>query len=554
MDALYLIRGIAPPTGARPWTKGEALQFLNQLPSLSFPPAEEQLRARLFSELSRPLKTDLGMGMRGSLGLDINVEAYAHSNGEDFFTDQDWLYGYEERKPLLLVPAEFSLDNLFYFTTELQYSRGRYSKNDIYNTTKVSQIQIGAWSFILRHWYDIELPLSVWSEAYSQDFQTNVLLDLSQFDSEWPKRALAVVGGERLIFTIGRDRVQWGNGHTGNFVFDSHLDYQDFFRLSAASGRFRYEWLNVLYPPAGNWKSNPPVGGIYNTQNTPFRVLMGHRFEFLLRPNLVFAFSENVMYQDTGTMLSVFNPAFIYHNNWDRQKFNAIAQFELDWTFLPGYNFYAQAAIDQATAPGETLGEAPAFGLLAGFEHAQVAGPGFFTLSLEGAYTAPMLYRREIVDFILLRKSTSIGKWAYVDYTGYPYGGDALVAQLDADYFLLNGADFSLRLFAMLHGKMNPFISHSTTGDNMRSSDIHGWAPLGNPDEWETTLSASLRGSMPLPTFNPRVGFSIWVNADFIFKHNKIHLSPTAAGEAIIIHTPGWTRDLQLTAGVGLSL
>jgi hypothetical protein len=42
-----------------------------------------------------------------------------------------------------------------------------------------------------------------------------------------------------------------------------------------------------------------------------------------------------------------------------------------------------------------------------------------------------------------------------LEYIGYPYGGDAIVAQIGASYLFPGSASISARLFGLIHGRMH---------------------------------------------------------------------------------------------------
>jgi hypothetical protein len=291
---------------------------------------------------------------------------------------------------------------------------------------------------------------------------------------------------------------------------------------------------------------------------------MAHRLEFRLFPSLVFAVSENIMVDPESFSPDNLNPAFIYHNWYDRGYFNALAQLELDYVPARGWHLYAEAAVDQIQAFWEDQSESGAWGVLGGLEHSRFAGPGLLTLSLEGAYTTPLLYRRDGVDFITARavKVNGAKDNLVFDYTGYPYGGDALVLQLDSRYRFSGKASVSAGLFGMIHGKMNPFVSHNTEGKNEGLANLPVHTPSGSTEEREFRFGLSVRGDYTLPKKISVFTFSAWGGADFIITKNKLMVSETGTsaepykgrGEAIIYHYDGNAADLQFVIGLGAKL
>jgi hypothetical protein len=543
MDALYVLCGMAAPSAARPWTVAEAGAILQRTDGAGDSPAVQNLYDRIAAELAVPLRFNLDDLARLDLRLDIALEAYAHTNGDDYALESDWLYGYEERKPLLKLSLEMGTASWLYITTDMQYGRNRFDERDLRRDTADLTGGIGA--VIPPADPNAEsraFPYMSW--AYSRPFITNVPVSFDEFDFDWPKRAGITLGGEHWDFSIARDRIQWGHGRTGNFVFDDHRDYDDYFRLSAFTEKFKYQWLNVFY-------DLPDFGGAGG-----FKFLMAHRLEFRLLPSLVFAVSENLMVDPAGFSPDKINPAYIYHNWYDRSHFNALAQLELDFVPAKGWRLYTEGVIDQIQAFWESNDEPGSWGILAGTEYTRFAGPGLLTLSFEGVYTSPLLYRRDKVDFITAASVRVNGSKdnLFFDYIGYPYGGDALILQFDSSYRFIGGAAFSAGLFGMIHGRMNPFVSHNEEGNNAGLANAPGRTPSGGRDERELSLGVSLRGNYTLPKKVSVLNISVWAGVDFIAKRNKLQVSPDGVGEAVVYHKSGAAADFQISAGIGASL
>ncbi|MDR2110643.1 MAG: hypothetical protein LBP32_04985 [Spirochaetaceae bacterium] len=552
MDALYLLRGLGSPSSSRPWTAAEALAALERVDAAGPRLGEQALHDHIAAEISRLPRLALGDSVHLDANFETAFEVYAHTNDRDYVTEPDWLYGYEERKPLFLLSAEMAAGKWFYVFTDLRYGRNRFLEGDIRRDETALPGGMGA-LIPPQDTFQGGLLFPVWSWAYSRPVLTNVIPRTWDFDFQWPKRAVFAVGGNHWTLNLSRDKIRWGSGHTGNFIIDDHTDYQDFARFSVFTERFKYEWLNVFFI------SYPYNSGLIDSgglMEETFRILMAHRLEFRILKSLSFSISENIMYQDRNLNFRYFNPAFIYHNLWDRSRFNAIAQGELEFTFAPGFKVYGQFVIDQLRAPDEDAGQSDAYGVLAGFEHARTLGKGVLTISLEGAYTTPLLYRRDKVDFLMITKNETLGAWEsfYVDYIGYPYGGDAAVLQLDAAYLLPGDAVVSARFLGMIHGRMNFFISHNSEGDNTEKANLPDHTPSGGRDQREMTFIASFRGDRKIPQPLSWLNLSTWARLDLITKGNKLMYSRTGIGEDLVYHRGGVSTDLQFTIGLALRL
>ena len=537
MDTLYLLTGLGTPSTARPWTKSEAAMILERIDNRSFNKQIQVLYDSIAAEIYRPLRFSVDSAFRFDVKLDLALEAYAHTNTDDYVLNEDWNYGYEERQPLAKLTLETGLSSWFYVVTDFGYSRNRLDEKDQFRNARDLEQGIGSEGPL-----NAVFPRSSW--AFSRSFLTNIPANLDQFDFDWPKRASIIVGGRHWNLSMARDRVQWGRGYSGNFVVDGHRDYDEFFRFSAFSQKFKYEWLNLFY-------SVPEIDG-----KDSFKFLMAHRLEFRIFPSLVLAMSESVMCRPDNFNPRYLNPAFIYHSWYDRDNFNSLAHLELDFTPFRGYRFYTQAAFDQIKAPWESDIEPSSWGILAGVEHARPALSGILSLSLECAYTTPLLYRRDMVDFVLLTSTevNGVSRNLSFDYTGFPYGGDAILLQLDAKYRLPGAALIYTRLFGMLHGKMNYFVSHNTDGLNTGYANLKDQTPSGQGDEREYTLAFSLGGNYTIPQSVPWLKIRAWAGLDCFFRKNKFMLSETGINEDIVYHKPGWSPDFQFVIGIGVSL
>jgi hypothetical protein len=525
IDALYLLRGLGTPSTARPWTESEAQIILKRIEYLSLNQREQILYDRIAAKIFRPMRFFPDSAFSFDAQLDIAFEAYAHTNTDDYVVNEDWHYRYEERQPPIKLSLEMALYSWFYVFTDFALDQNRFSAKDQFrNIQDMGQgVGVATSSSAFFPWR---------SYAYSRRFRSNIPTETSEFDFDWPKRANFTVGGQHWNLSLARDRIQWGRGYSGNFVVDGHRDYDEYLRFTAFSDRFKYEWLNVFYP------------------NYNHKFLMAHRLEFRFLPRLVVAVSENVMCNMDGFNPRYINPAFIYHQWYDRDNFNSLAHLELDFVPFKGYRLYTQAAFDQIQAPWENNNEPAAWGILAGIEHTRFAGSGILTLSLEGAYTTPLLYRRDLVDFITVGVS-DVRRRVFFDYTGYPYGGDAMVLQFDSKYRFSETALLHSRLFGMIHGKMNFFESHNKDGLDTGLANIRERTPSGEKREHEYTFGFSLGGNYVISQPRPWLKISAWTDIAYIVKKNKLMFSETGKGKDIVYHKEGISGDFQFVVGIG---
>lgn len=67
-------------------------------------------------------------------------------------------------------------------------------------------------------------------------------------------------------------------------------------------------------------------------------------------------------------------------------------------------------------------------GTFIGLEVAKPLDNGVLSSLLEASMALPSMYRRDAVDFLMIRRYAGLGRTVHLfDYIGSPYGGDALV-------------------------------------------------------------------------------------------------------------------------------
>lgn len=531
MDTLYVLTGNGTPSNARPWNMNELALILSRIDVDGLHGVSRTLYDSVRTVIDKGPRYSYGDGFQFDPSVDLNVELYWHTNTVDFDKDTDWIYGFEERKPLLKLNLGFALEDYFYVFTDLQYSRNRFTDRDTF-TDVGGDTGIVVGSIITD---EFGAKIVDHSAVYSQSFATNVLYPSYDIDFQTPKRAVTAIGGPNWSFTLARDKIQWGNGNTGNFIIDDHVDYQEYARFVAFSDYFKYDYLNVFF------ETNPSVGE-GSSADTSFRMFMAHRLEFRILDVITFALSENVMYANDVFSFRYLNPAFIYHNLNVNSLFNAIAHIELDYNFAKGFNAYGQYVMDQAVAPNESAEQADASGFLLGIEYATGLSKGVLTASLEYAQTSPTLYRRKGMDFLMFRRYHGNGTSfiSHIDYIGYQYGGDAQVVQLDTSYAFPGNGRVSCKLFGMRQGQVDYFVS------NEEVNAIRTSSPSG--PEVDETFIASLSAEYGLDKIITWLDSELWLQVDWIGQRTFVKQTETEQA-----YTKDPRSDLQITVGIALS-
>lgn len=479
MDDLYALQGYSRPSTSRPWSQSEAELILSRIDENSLNAVEKNIYNQIQDIISEGLRWQASDYAVGAY-LDLAVEAYAHSNTEDFVTDGDWLRGFEQRRPLAKLSMDFSLYDYFYTYCDIQYGYGRITKGDkFYGLEIPGNGYTSVDGYIGSYKMDDGAHMMVWSEQYSKGFAHSILPASAYFDFIWPKRAIFTVGGKTWNVQYGRDRIEIGNSHVGNMLVDNHTDFHDYLSATFYSDGFKYQWINLFL-------NGITDNGEARTDDT--RIYMIHTLEFRPTEKLSFIVSEDVMFKISSDNnspqvldLSFLNPAFIWHNLNNRSMFNAIAYAEVNWAPTKGLEFYGQFCLDQAQAPNENDSQGDAWGLLAGMKYTTTIGKGVAKFYLEFDHTTPLLYRRDKVDFIKCTRyfhfggvvdpsdpyTVNYGSNSLVfEFIGFPYGGDCQVLELGSNYTIPGTLKVNAFARLMQQGQFTLFTSHNIDGKN----------------------------------------------------------------------------------------
>ncbi len=477
MDALYSLCGLARPSTNRPWSDSQARLILSKVDKAELSGVAAGLYEAILSELDKGLRWKIGDDFQLDTGIVFGLEMYAHSNTADFTTEDDWERSYQERKSLMRLHFDFTSGDFLYTTSDIHYKWSRADYNDIYGNY-LADHRVSDDGYVASYKMEDSSYYVKKSHAFSQGFFTSFFTNTMNFSFIWPKQAVFSLGGERWNLTISRDRLSMGNARFGNLLVDGH-DFSDFARLTLFGDIFKYDWV-LMY-------LNTLVSDNEQHATTEGRIFMIHTLQFRILDRVSLTVSENVMYRYENFDLLYLNPSFIYHNLNNRSMFNALAYLELNASILPGLEVYGQYAMDQARAPHEGESQSDSSGFVAGLRYTNALGNGVLSSGAEFAFTTPLLYRRDIVDFVRVNRywshsndSFGGGHVPFFDYIGFPYGGDCMLLQLSCDYRSLD--DWSASVFArgMDRGYMNMYRSHNTGGKNTEDANYPGKTPSGD--------------------------------------------------------------------------
>lgn len=465
---LYISQGYSLPSTAGPWSRDELLFLLNKLEQSRFSAIEQQLFDSLQSELTNTRQAF-------SVGFEANLESYTHTNTTSFTMEEDWVYSYLDRKPLINFPLELDVGP-FYAGGDIALVNSSFDERDgSHPAVDGTSDLFGTFAFTTN------LPVQLGS-------------DKLYLDSNVPYRGFLAAGGSGWHLQVGRDRLSWGPGASGNFMLGSQVPYHNQGRVTAYRDSFKYTFVTSFFPHPDE------IGAHTNTYTQShalkgLKLFMAHRFEWrFLQNRLGFALNEGIMYQSAsgGIDLRILNPFMLYHNYFVRQNANSLASLEVDYALGKGWNLYGQFALDEI-ALGEdewnlSSGSQHPNGLafMLGLRMAKPVGKGLLSGHVEGVYTDPYLYLRsldgdanQVSDTDSLDYVISLRRWfpdivTYdQDYLGYRYGGDALVVSSAFGYREPDAWYLGGRFFGMAHGEIDK--NSFWTKGNL------GFAPTGSP-------------------------------------------------------------------------
>lgn len=489
MDTLYLLLGLSRPYTTRPWSEGEARMIFDKVKDMAVTKEEVFLKERIEKVIEEGLRFKPSKNFQFDTSLELNPELYTHSNDKTYTTENDWNLGYFDRKPVIRINLEFTSFNNFYTSCDITYNYSRAGLKDTYKdyygsdretkdhyvgSFKITDPRTGGGNYA----YFVEK-----SEWFSNKFSTNVPLNFYNFSFIFPQRAIFSFGGKNWNVNISRDKLSLGDSPFSNLLVDGRM-FSDYLRASFFNESFKYDFVMMFLETMNG------VSEAGNVEDNEGRMYLIHTLQFRLWDRVTFILSENVVHKYSIMQPFYFNPAFIYHNLNNRRMFNALAYAEVNILLSPGLELYNQFAMDQARAPFEGDNQADSYGIILGLKGTIPLKRGLLTLIVEGDYTAPLLYRRDGVDFIRMNTyyrypaggyiPGATGHIPFFGYIGYEYGSDAIVFRLSSKY-----EDFSLwnveTCFTYIEkGEVGLFSSHNKDGNNDGDANISGSTPTGN--------------------------------------------------------------------------
>ncbi len=518
-DLLYRIHGFALPSGARPWSTEEAALILSVIPDGGL---TAELKKQALSRLETTLPKQGTNGLSHRFSTTVALEAYTHTNTTDFILPQDWSYNNDRRLSLFDFRMELQWNNTFYFATGVELGPSATQRGDVKKPILPDHAE-GVGAIIGKA--DAQYAYLTTANLFKKAFNTNLMTFDKDFQDLWPRDSQFTLGGTWWNASLGRGPVSWGGGQSGNLIIGNHIDFHNNLNISLFSEEFKLQFLYLFLP-------NP-------LQRAEERVFMGHRLETQPYPWMRLAITENVMFKGESLPLNYIDPTYIYHNLYNHDMLNAIAGMELHLAIHPGLSLHAQFALDQFQFANEGGGEANAMGLLVGMTHSTLLPKGVLSTTVELVGTDPSLYRRDEVDFLVVRGLFSNGDPLTFDYLGYKWGSDSIVLSAEMVYVIPGDARYALNALIHRQGEVTLFGPHHKNNDgtysNDKNSNISGPAPSG--DSMTDRIIVGMQGSWWLK----KVPMRFFCELSWIGKRTYVKSTRTSSEER---------ADFQLVAGM----
>lgn len=546
---LYINNGYALPSTGGPWSTDELLKMLDKVDRAIQGEAGRLIYDYVLDNLNAEKKTV-------RFGLDAALEGYYHTDTMNFTKEEQWIRGFNERKPLLDIILETWPSEHFYGFSSLPIAG---TKHTGYTAA--------------------DGPVSLF---YGQSaFTTNIVLlppgDFSHLDFGVPYRAFGAFGGDGWSVQVGREKLSWGPGETGNFMLGNHLTYHNVGRVTTYGKKFKYTFVTSFFPhPVEYYPVTDGITGdfINGTDQTEImkglNMFLAHRLEWrLFRDKVGVALNESIMYRslDNTIDLRILSPTMIFHDYYIRSNANSLLSLELDYSPIKHVNVYGQVVVDEFALPGEPVVGAQddahpdGFGFMAGAKGSYPMGKGLLYGSFEWAQTDPFLYLRYnesttgsegeaygLNYVVAIREYYKAGILYDEDFISYQYGPDAIVLNGNIGYREFGTWFAEGNVFYMLHGTHDKWTKwkvfdvsdeyNSTPTDDHVTGNYGDKDAQANRDAVSTTFVIGVKGG-----YSILPGFDVYAQADYINIANPGNISSNPA-----------ISDVQLTFGISYSL
>lgn len=559
VKSLYISQCHALPSTTGPWSESEIEHMLSLLDIESMSSSDKETLSYIRSELSHEEELFAFSG-------EINLETYLHTNPSDFVGRDMWGRDPNSTLPMLFVYSDAWVGDNFYGYFGINISNAKFQAESDDKERFASTI-----------------------------FSTNLLMvppaSMKTMDFSFPHKAYISAGSSNFNLIWGKFNLGWGPGESGNFILGDHLGEHNAIRATAYNNTFKYTFLVDSFTHPMNYykyEEGATDNGYYGNRGTQehlngIRLFLSHRLEWrLFSDKFNVVLTEGLMYmsEDNYIDLNVLNPSMLWHNLYTRAHSNSILSLEVDYTPINGFNIYGQLVVDENILPGEPIAgkagngpaEPSAMGYMLGATYVKQTKLGTFTFNGEAAYTDPFLYLRDggfgekgsdpnyrnqvkgqygINYVVALRDIYQTG--GNVQYTeeflGYRYGGDAIVANLNAKLDNWGKWNAEANLFFMAHGTFDQW----TVWTRINPSSLHPEYPTESPITPTTShITENHKDNNASSRDSIEYTFDLTLKGGYTFTE---HLAMSAQVDYIVVLNPGNIKsngistDLQFTLG-----
>jgi len=468
-----------------PFAPHEIEDFLNRIDESNLSAPAKQAYNRVRNRLI--LKTPLSLSWKNfSLSLNVNLTLEGKAR---FNTDIDWYPYYPKIPSLLSVPLKI------FFAETLQL------------------------------YVDPAVGIDPFDYNKNGYFANNIVfLGDNDIHGNSPFRTFVAAGGSWWNFQLGRDRLSFGTGISGNLSIADNPPFYEFMRLSFFSKNFKYS-LIVNQTPLRVTEAlykELDIDPDYFTSTTQ-RYFYLSRIDCTLFNVLSLSVSEGVMAGNSALELRYFNPLMIFHNimtwrdydNWpgaingggEGHLNGSFFSAEINWHIIKSLSAYGQFVMTEL-AIGPELNEGNkerqnpnAIGYLFGLQYSHSFNNWGSVFYLECIHTSPFLYINPspFASIIYMHVVEFVHPENYYYYFGYPRDTFALTA----------GARFFYNDILTISGEFSWIASGKRGGYPIvwKMEIDHSWAPSGIPEnnfilsigaEWKLyqflTINANVTG------------------------------------------------------------
>ena len=497
--------GVAGPSTTGPISGAELKIALSRIDPKRLNSEQKALYEKVFDLLQGKdlIETDT---TKIDFKLPISAEIYLQPGPDTASDENDWVIKqYEERKPIASARAEISISDNIYSVIDFNIQTYNSSMN--------------------------------WSDA----FDTNLNFNIS---GNSPYEAAISIGNNFMSFILGRERMEYGNGYTGNLFIGDNFDYQEMVKLAFFTDIYQGSISLTHFDQTIDGDNpmrfqSPRFGGMHQT-----RIAVAQGGTLFDRATVTLMLGSMIQ-SDSAFDFRMFNPMMYFHNMWNYTEdtvfeANNFMSLDLVYTFMPGWTVSGQLIIDQIQTRGEVeafekLGilEPDAWGALVNVSYSDIIGNGLFNVYIEGVYTNPGLYLNEkYIDkegnvyfkskapesaYPTWNQDLIVGYWrrsgqADVSYTGYKYGPDSAVISIGCTYVQIGFLDLAGHVSYIAHGEKG--IGQDLTFDGLDDSDTYNkWSFEG--ECVEHTLEIAIEAE-----FKAYSGISVYGGFGFANKWN----------------------------------